>query len=199
VTNDPMEATFVGIHMWKQAVEKAKSTDVDKVRVAMIGQTVAAPSGFTLTMDGNHHLHKPVMIGEIRGDGSSTSCGRPRRPCAHSRGARSSRATRASRTSSARSRRSCAGSARRSPDALMPAGAHALHTSRTLHAALRSHPRAVRSFTRAAPRRTAARRPTRALSQPDRNPRCLHAFAARPSRSSLARCSRSHCRAPHSP
>jgi ABC-type branched-subunit amino acid transport system substrate-binding protein len=111
VTNDPMEATFVGIHMWKQAVEKAKSTDVDKVRVAMIGQTVAAPSGFTLTMDGNHHLHKPVMIGEIRGDGSSTSCGRPRRPCAHSRGARSSRATRASRTSSARSRRSCAGSA----------------------------------------------------------------------------------------
>ncbi|WP_250534476.1 urea ABC transporter substrate-binding protein [Caballeronia sp. AZ10_KS36] len=69
VTNDPMEATFVGIHMWKQAVEKAKSTDVDKVRTAMIGQSFAAPSGFTLTMDGNHHLHKPVMIGEIRGDG----------------------------------------------------------------------------------------------------------------------------------
>jgi urea transport system substrate-binding protein len=69
LTNDPMEATYIGIHMWKQAVEKAKSTDVDKVRVAMIGQTMAAPSGFTLTMDGNHHLHKPVMIGEIRGDG----------------------------------------------------------------------------------------------------------------------------------
>jgi len=69
VTNDPMEATYVGIHMWKQAVEKAKSTDVDKVRVAMIGQSVVAPSGFTLSMDGNHHLHKPVMIGEIRGDG----------------------------------------------------------------------------------------------------------------------------------
>jgi urea transport system substrate-binding protein len=69
VTNDPMEATFVGIHMWKQAVEKAKSADVDKVRTAMIGQTFAAPSGFTLSMDGNHHLHKPVMIGEIRGDG----------------------------------------------------------------------------------------------------------------------------------
>src|SRR3954467_9701188 len=45
VTNDPMEATFVGIHMWKQAVEKAKSTDVDKVRVAMVGQQFAAPSG----------------------------------------------------------------------------------------------------------------------------------------------------------
>jgi urea transport system substrate-binding protein len=69
VTNDPMEATFVGIHMWKQAVEKAKSTDVDKVRVAMIGQTFAAPSGFVLEMDGNHHLHKPVMIGEVRADG----------------------------------------------------------------------------------------------------------------------------------
>ncbi|WP_027210119.1 urea ABC transporter substrate-binding protein [Burkholderia sp. WSM2232] len=69
VTNDPMEATFVGIHMWKQAVEKAKSTDVDKVRVAMIGQQFAAPSGFTLQMDGNHHLHKPVMIGEVRADG----------------------------------------------------------------------------------------------------------------------------------
>jgi urea transport system substrate-binding protein len=64
-----MEATYVGIHMWKQAVEKAKSTDVDKVRVAMIGQKFAAPSGFTLEMDGNHHLHKPVMIGEVRADG----------------------------------------------------------------------------------------------------------------------------------
>src|SRR5471032_3619581 len=69
VTNDPMEATFVGIHMWKQAAEKAKSVDVDKVRVAMIGQKFAAPSGFTLEMDGNHHLHKPVMIGEVRADG----------------------------------------------------------------------------------------------------------------------------------
>ncbi|MGI4858634.1 MAG: urea ABC transporter substrate-binding protein [Janthinobacterium lividum] len=69
VTNDPMEATYVGIHMWKQAVEKAHSTSVDKVRPAMIGQTFAAPSGFTLEMDGNHHLHKPVMIGEVRADG----------------------------------------------------------------------------------------------------------------------------------
>jgi urea transport system substrate-binding protein len=69
VTNDPMEATYVGIHMWKQAVEKAGTTDVDKVREAMIGQTYAAPCGFTLEMDANHHLHKPVMIGEIRPDG----------------------------------------------------------------------------------------------------------------------------------
>lgn len=70
VTNDPMEATYVGIHMWAQAAEKAGSTDVDKVRAAMAGQAFAAPSGFTLTMDAtNHHLHKPVMIGEIEDNG----------------------------------------------------------------------------------------------------------------------------------
>jgi urea transport system substrate-binding protein len=70
VTNDPMEATYVGIHMWKQAVEKAKSTDVDKVIAAMGGQTFKAPSGFIIKMDEkNHHLHKPVFIGEIKADG----------------------------------------------------------------------------------------------------------------------------------
>ena len=70
VTNDPMEATYVGIHMWKQAVEKARSTDVDKVIAAVAGQAFKAPSGFTLKMDEtNHHLHKPVFIGEIRPDG----------------------------------------------------------------------------------------------------------------------------------
>lgn len=70
VTNDPMEATYVGIHMWAQAVEKAGTTDVDKVRAAMANQSFAAPSGFTLTMDAtNHHLHKPVMIGEIEDNG----------------------------------------------------------------------------------------------------------------------------------
>ncbi|TBU90652.1 urea ABC transporter substrate-binding protein [Stutzerimonas kirkiae] len=70
VTNDPMEATYVGLHMWAQAVEKAGTTDVDKVRAAMAGQEFAAPSGFTLKMDEkNHHLHKPVMIGEIQDDG----------------------------------------------------------------------------------------------------------------------------------
>jgi urea transport system substrate-binding protein len=70
VTNDPMEATYVGIHMWKQAVEKAKSTDTDKVIAAMAGQKFNAPSGYMLEMDAtNHHLHKPVMIGEIRADG----------------------------------------------------------------------------------------------------------------------------------
>ncbi len=70
VTNDPMEATYIGINMWKQAVEKAKSTDVDKVIAAMGGQTFKAPDGFTVEMDKtNHHLHKPVFIGEIRADG----------------------------------------------------------------------------------------------------------------------------------
>ncbi|MDX1298824.1 MAG: urea ABC transporter substrate-binding protein [Pseudomonas sp.] len=70
VTNDPMEATYVGINMWAQAVEKAGTTDVDKVRDALAGQTFAAPSGYTLTMDKtNHHLHKPVMIGEVQEDG----------------------------------------------------------------------------------------------------------------------------------
>ncbi|MDN5565246.1 MAG: urea ABC transporter substrate-binding protein [Psychrobacter sp.] len=70
VTNDPMEATYVGINMWKQAVEKAGTTDVDKVRISMGGQTFDAPSGYTLKMDDeNHHLWKPVMIGQIRTDG----------------------------------------------------------------------------------------------------------------------------------
>jgi urea transport system substrate-binding protein len=70
VTNDPMEATYIGIHMWKQAVEKAKSTEVDKVIPAVGGQTFKAPDGFTIEMDKtNHHLHKPVFIGEIQADG----------------------------------------------------------------------------------------------------------------------------------
>ncbi len=69
VTNDPMEATWVGLQLWKQAVEKARSAQVDAVRQAIVGQSVDAPSGFKLTMDGNHHLHKPVMIGEIQDDG----------------------------------------------------------------------------------------------------------------------------------
>jgi urea transport system substrate-binding protein len=70
VTNDPMEATYIGIHMWKQAVEKAKTTDVNKVIAAVGGQSFKAPSGFTVKMDEkNHHLHKPVFIGEVRADG----------------------------------------------------------------------------------------------------------------------------------
>src|SRR5690606_9542574 len=69
VTNDPMEATWVGMQLWRKAVEAAGTTAVDAVRKAIVGQSVDAPSGFKLTMDGNHHLHKPVMIGEIQDDG----------------------------------------------------------------------------------------------------------------------------------
>ncbi len=70
VTNDPMEATYIGIHMWKQAAEQAGTVDVDAVRQAVAGQTFKAPSGFEIKMDEkNHHLHKPVVIGEIKEDG----------------------------------------------------------------------------------------------------------------------------------
>jgi urea transport system substrate-binding protein len=70
LTNDPMEATYIGINMWAQAVKKAGSTDTDKVIAAMAGQTFTAPSGITSTMDAkNHHLHKSVFIGEVKADG----------------------------------------------------------------------------------------------------------------------------------
>lgn len=70
VTNDPMEATYLGIKMWAGAVLQAGTTDVDAVRQAMGSQVVKSPSGFDITMDGkNHHLHKPVYIGEIEESG----------------------------------------------------------------------------------------------------------------------------------
>jgi urea transport system substrate-binding protein len=68
-TNDPMEATYIGFKMWAQAVEKAGSTDVDAVREAMYGQEVPNLTGGTAKMLPNHHLTKPVLIGEIRADG----------------------------------------------------------------------------------------------------------------------------------
>jgi urea transport system substrate-binding protein len=70
LTNDPMEATYIGINMWKQAVEKAKSTDTDKVIAAMAGQTFQGAGRLHQQMDPkNHHLHKPVFIGEVKADG----------------------------------------------------------------------------------------------------------------------------------
>ncbi|WP_408639663.1 urea ABC transporter substrate-binding protein [Roseomonas populi] len=69
VTNDPMEATYTGFRMWVQAVEKAKSTGVDAVREAMYGQKVMAPCGYEEVMGTNHHLSKPVMIGEVMENG----------------------------------------------------------------------------------------------------------------------------------
>jgi urea transport system substrate-binding protein len=70
VTNDPMEATWIGFHLWAAAVEAAGTTDVDKVRAALAGRRIAAPGGFTVEMDGEtQHLLKPVMIGRITADG----------------------------------------------------------------------------------------------------------------------------------
>ncbi len=69
VTNDPMEAEYILFHMWAHAVEQAGTTDVDAVRQAMIGQKIKAPSGFVEVMQPNHHLTKPVMIGEIQANG----------------------------------------------------------------------------------------------------------------------------------
>ncbi|WAJ70416.1 urea ABC transporter substrate-binding protein [Catenovulum adriaticum] len=69
VTNDPMEATYIGFKMWAKAVEKAGTTDVDAVEQAMIGITVPNLTGGTAVMNSNHHLSKPVLIGEIQDNG----------------------------------------------------------------------------------------------------------------------------------
>src|SRR5262247_3672436 len=69
VTNDPMEAHVIGFDMWVKAVEKVKSTDVNKVIDAMIGIESPNMTGGVAKMLPNHHLTKPVLIGEVRGDG----------------------------------------------------------------------------------------------------------------------------------
>tara|TARA_R100001530_G_scaffold133775_1_gene107653 strand:+ start:135 stop:1415 length:1281 start_codon:yes stop_codon:yes gene_type:complete len=69
VTNDPMEATYIGFNMWVQAVEEAGTTDVDPVREAMWGQEFPNLTGGTAVMGTDHHLSKPVLIGEIMDDG----------------------------------------------------------------------------------------------------------------------------------
>ena len=69
VTNDPMEATYIGFNMWVKAVEKAQSTDTDKVAEAMIGVESPNLTGGMAVMNENHHLSKPVLIGEIQDDG----------------------------------------------------------------------------------------------------------------------------------
>jgi urea transport system substrate-binding protein len=69
VTNDPMEAHYIGFKMWVQAVEQAGTTDVDAVRQAMYGQEVPNLTGGIAVMNTNHHLSKPVLIGEIQEDG----------------------------------------------------------------------------------------------------------------------------------
>ena len=69
VTNDPMEATYIGFNMWANAVTAAGTTDVSQVSDAMIGQKVPNLTGSTAEMLPNHHLTKPVLIGEIKADG----------------------------------------------------------------------------------------------------------------------------------
>jgi len=69
VTNDPMESAYILFNMWVQAVQQAGTTDVDAVRQAMIGQKVKSPSGFEVVMGSNHHMAKPVMIGEVGANG----------------------------------------------------------------------------------------------------------------------------------
>ncbi|THD73935.1 urea ABC transporter substrate-binding protein [Thalassobius vesicularis] len=69
VTNDPMEAHYIGFNMWVNAVTQAGTTDVDAVRTAMWGQEFPNLTGGISKMGVNHHLSKPVLIGEIRADG----------------------------------------------------------------------------------------------------------------------------------
>ncbi len=69
VTNDPMEAHYVGFNLWAQAVEKAGTTDVDKVLTALPGLETPNLTGGVAKMLPNHHITKPVLIGEINADG----------------------------------------------------------------------------------------------------------------------------------
>ena len=69
VTNDPMEATLIGFNMWVNAVQKVGTTDVEKVEEAMLGIAFENLTGGVAIMNKNHHLSKPVFIGEIQDDG----------------------------------------------------------------------------------------------------------------------------------
>ncbi len=69
VANDPMEAHYIGFNMWVQAVKQAGTTDIDAVRQAMYGQKFKNLTGGVAVMNTNHHLSKPVLIGEIQDDG----------------------------------------------------------------------------------------------------------------------------------
>jgi urea transport system substrate-binding protein len=69
VTDDPIEAAYYGVYVWKMACEKARSFDVDKVRAAVYGMAFAAPGGAKKMDEKNQHTWKPVLIGEIQKDG----------------------------------------------------------------------------------------------------------------------------------
>ena len=81
-TNDPMEAHYIGFNMWVKAVEKAKTTDPDKVIDALPGTQASNLTGGMSTLLPNHHITKPVYIGEIQQlTANSTWCGKPRAWC----------------------------------------------------------------------------------------------------------------------
>ncbi|WP_090723848.1 urea ABC transporter substrate-binding protein [Neptunomonas qingdaonensis] len=69
VTNDPMEAHYLGFNMWVEAVKKAGTTDPTAVQESIIGVAVPNLTGGYATMMPNHHITKPVLIGEIQDDG----------------------------------------------------------------------------------------------------------------------------------
>ena len=69
VTNDPMEAAYIGFNMWIKAVEKAGTTDSDAVIDSIVGVAVPNLTGGYSAMLPNHHITKPVLIGEIQADG----------------------------------------------------------------------------------------------------------------------------------
>jgi urea transport system substrate-binding protein len=69
VTDDPILWAYTGVYLWKAAVEKAGSFDVELARPALYGLTFASPGGEVMMDDRNHHLHKPVYIGEIKKNG----------------------------------------------------------------------------------------------------------------------------------
>ncbi|MBP2444404.1 urea ABC transporter substrate-binding protein [Rhizobium leguminosarum] len=69
VTNDPMEAAYIGFNAWVKAVQAAGTTDTDKVLDSIIGVSVPNLSGGYATVMPNHHITKPVLIGEIQANG----------------------------------------------------------------------------------------------------------------------------------
>jgi urea transport system substrate-binding protein len=69
VTDDPIEAAYFGVYVWKAAAEKAGSFDVDKVRDAVYGMKFPAPGGEKMMDEKNQHTWKPVYVGEILKDG----------------------------------------------------------------------------------------------------------------------------------
>ena len=69
VTNDPVESAYILFNLWAQAVKKAGTTDPDAVAKAIIGESVMSPGGTTVVMNPNHHVTKPVLIGEVNAKG----------------------------------------------------------------------------------------------------------------------------------